>query len=134
MSLYAFTLTIPPNTAKTSPVEAEVGLSAGVVRRVAVGFPLNCAGLAHVVIRHALHQIWPANEGQDMAFDNFVLKWDDEFPLTAASARFTLTGWNDDDTYPHKISFWFNILDEALAERGQETLSFLRRLQKLLGL
>jgi hypothetical protein len=133
VSLYAFTLSIPANTTKAVPVEGEALLTAGFVRKVALRFPRNCAGLAHVVILHARHQVWPANEAEDLAADGAILEWADEYLLLPAGARLILVGWNDDDTYPHKISFWFNVEAAPPPEEAETGPGIVQRLRQAFG-
>ncbi len=134
MPLYGFDLELPANTAESSPVERDVTLTDGVLRQVKVLFPTGCAGLAHVQIRRFEHQLFPANSDGDLSGDGTLIEWEENEDLTDAPHTLRLTGWNIDDTYPHKISFWFNVQDAVDVARGQETIGFLARLQKLLGL
>ena len=106
---YSFDLTIPRLTTEADPATAVAEMNFGRIHRVEVQFPRGCYGLVHVRVLHALHPLWPSNPDGDLAGDGFVIVWDDEFDFVQEPPFLTLQGWNDDDTYPHVITFRFGI-------------------------
>jgi hypothetical protein len=121
---YDVSFTIPANTAKASPKEDDVKLTHGVIHRVEIGFPSGCRGLAHVQIRHGLHQVWPTNPDGDFRADRYTIPINDYYQLLEEPYILTLVGWNLDDTYDHTLEMRFGILPPGLLlAQGPVTLS-----------
>jgi hypothetical protein len=106
---YEFTLTIPANTPATAPVYDVVQLSPGTVSRVEIQFPRGCVGLVHVKVLRALHQVWPTNPDGNISSENANLSWSDDYDLSEPPYELTLVGYNLDDTFPHTITFRFQL-------------------------
>ena len=126
---YDYTLTIPPNTLITKPVTKIVTVSPGLVDRVMIIFPTGVAALAHIRILRGTHQVWPSNLDGDFASDGEFLDFSENYPLQDAPYEFILSGWNDDDSYTHKLIVRFNITPlerksvPGLAERLRQALA-----------
>lgn len=110
---YDFELTIPPNTTEASPFTIDVEMVAGTIHRVEVQIPRGVRGLARTRAFHALHQIWPANPAGSITGDDVLVGWAEEWELKEEPFGLRLLGWNDDDTFPHTLTWRF-----ALAERS----------------
>lgn len=130
---FEYSLTIPANTPATAPVETEAVLAPGTVSEVAIQFPRGCVGLAHVQIWRSEHQVWPVNLDGNIAGENAIIDWDEDYDLDDDPFTFTLRGWNLDDSYAHTITFRFALLplDTGQATRGAGGL--LRRVARALG-
>lgn len=107
---YEFRLTIPANTSRAEPAEDVVEVSPGRVVAVEIQFPPGCAALAHVAVLQELHQLWPTNPDGDIAADGASISFQEDHLLDQPPFQLTLRGWNEDDTYPHTITFRFNVL------------------------
>ena len=112
---YAFPLKIPANTPKTVPIEQVLNLTWGVITHVAIRFPPNCAGLANIMIMEHRHQLWPTNLDEWFYGDDETIQWHDHHEVLELPARFTLLGYNLDDTYPHTPIVRFEILHPLIA-------------------
>lgn len=132
--LYVLALTVPANTAGTTPYEEELRLTDGVITRVEVEFPAGCAGLAHSYARMALHQVFPTNPDGNLASDDHVIVWNDYEDLDADPRTLTIGGWNLDDTYDHTITWRVELTDRAIAERLGKADSLLQKIARLLGI
>lgn len=130
---HVFDLTIPANTTEAVPLELDVDIGEGVVHFVTVQFPRGCAGLAHGRVRQALTPRWPSNEGVDYNWVNYVHEIREHFLIKKGDAPFTLVGWNEDDTFPHTLTFRFSILPQWIMEPWRATMGILDTLLKLLG-
>lgn len=107
---YDVSFTISANTAKSAPREERVKLTHGVIHRVEIGFPDNCAGLAHLQIREGGHQVWPTNPQGSFNTDGYTIVIDDYYELFEEPYTLTLVGWNLDDTYDHTLEVRFGVL------------------------
>lgn len=122
---YEHAVTTPANTPKASPLQTEIVLAPGVVRFVELQFPRGCVGLVHARIRDELHQVWPTNPDGDIASDDARIAWSEEWPITNVEGRLILETWNDDDSFPHTVTFRFNVLEEAFWQRQQAAIGAL---------
>jgi len=110
---YEYDLTIPANTPATALSELEAVLDVGRIVGVEVQFPRGCVGLVHVAVRRELHQLWPTNPDGFIAGENANIKWSEDLDLLEAPYTLTLVGYNEDDSFPHTVTFRFNLLPVA---------------------
>ena len=96
-------------------MEVELKLTHGVIHYIEIGFPAGCAGLAHLVLLHGEHQLYPTNPEGSFAANGYVIPINDYFELFYAPFEITLRGWNLDDTFPHTLSVRINVLQEDVA-------------------
>jgi len=113
--LYSYTLDVPPSTPATSPETLDMDLPGGVIERVEVQFPAGCAGLVHVWIDRALHQLYPANDDADLASDGETISWRDDYELYDEPRTLVANAYSDDDTYTHTITIRVNMLQTQRA-------------------
>ena len=108
--LFTWDINIPKNTAFASPVVQDLYVAQGIITWVSVLFPPGCAGLAHATIHHYSKQIVPSVEGMDLSGDTFPIEWNEYYEMYAEPYILKFTGWNLDDTYPHKITIRIAVL------------------------
>ena len=113
---YDFTLTIPANTTERALKKDTVKLTHGIIHRVEVEFPSGCGGLVHVKVLQALHQAFPTNPEGNFSSDGYTISFRDHYKLLSEPYQLTLSGWNEDDTYPHTITFRFGLLPPYILE------------------
>lgn len=111
--LYSFDLAIPDNTPEASPLELDVVLVPGTIVRVEVQFPRGCVGLVHTQAFFLSHQVWPANEGGSLAGDGALIAWEEDYELPGEPFGLRLVGWNDDDTFDHRITWRFALREAS---------------------
>lgn len=126
---YDYSFIIPANTTQASPHTEDVKLTHGVIHRVEVGFPQGCAGLAHLQIKRALHQVWPTNPQGSFNTDDYTIPINEFYELFTEPYILTLVGWNLDDTYDHTLEVRIGILP-AKVLMPEET--FIAAFKKLL--
>lgn len=129
---YNHELTITANTDQDNVVEETVKLTHGVITYVEVEFPPGCAGLVYCYIRRALHQVWPTNPEGKFRTDGRAIVWNDYYEMFEAPLELIVGGWNEDDTFPHAITFRFEITSKEIAERGKTTASVLTAVRTML--
>jgi hypothetical protein len=98
---YETSLIIPPNTLSTAQATIDLPVHAGNVNRVEVRFPSRTGGLAHLRILYWQRQIWPSNPNSFFTDDGHAITFDEDLDLVDPPYVFTLSGWNEDDTFPH---------------------------------
>lgn len=131
---YDLSLTIPKNTSEAVPLELPLILCRGVINHVEIGFPPGCAGLAHLQIRRALHQLWPTNPSGSFNTDGYNILFDEAYELFFEPYLVDLVAWNLDDTYPHTLEVRIGIepMPDLYFPQTSEELS--QRLLERLGI
>jgi hypothetical protein len=132
MPLYTLVNDTSPSTTKAAPLLTSLQLEPGQITKVSVQFPRFCGGLAHAQILRGGQVVWPTNAEQDLSSDGLILEWDDDYPVPQVET-WSLRTWNDDDTYPHKITAWLNLRAIRRPPSAVEQPSLLQRLQQLVG-
>jgi hypothetical protein len=130
MPLICQDITIPPLTAQTSPVEVNVSVPAGVIRKVWVLIPYGHKALAHLVIRHGETQIIPWSG--DIHGDGEQLVFDETYELPSDDTL-TLEGWNEDATYSHRFIVRLLILPKLVAYPELGMFSAFKRMLEMMG-
>ena len=126
--LYEYSLTIAANTPEAAPATLAAPLAPGTVARVDVQFPSGCVGLVHVQIWRREHQVWPGNLDGDISAEGMVVSWPEDQDLDDEPFAVQLRGWNEDDTFPHKITFRFALLSLGRKAEAQEAAGLLKRI------
>lgn len=129
---FLFELAIPANTTEDAPVERDVDIGAGVIIKSEVGFPKGLGALAHARVRQVLTPRYPSNQGAWYHWSNYIYETADHLLIKKGDPPLTLVGWNEDDSYPHTITFRFIILPKEVVEHWMRTETSLRRLVDLL--
>lgn len=130
---YDFSVPIPANTPESAPVLVTAALTAGVIHRLEIEFPAGCAGLVHVAIRQAIHQLWPGNDAGSFSSDDHVIAFDEHYVLEQPPLELELVGWNLDDTYAHTIPVRIGVLPPEVSGAAQQSTGLLQRLLKVIG-
>ena len=102
--LFTIDVNVQKNTPETDPVVEVIKIAHGIVTWVSVFFPPGCARLAHCVILHHEHQIAPSTEGMNLAADSLPIEWNEYYESYQPPYELKIKAWNEDDTYPHKIT------------------------------
>lgn len=109
---YGQDIVVPANTIarsvlkKPSVVKVDrIRVSPGTTRQGWIGFPDGCYGLVHIVVCHWNVQVWPAEPGKSLHWNDYVFTFSDPYKLTAEPHEFTVKTWSYDDRYPHTLFF-----------------------------
>lgn len=130
---YAFDITIPKSTTKSSPITQLLKLTAGIVTWVGIQFPSGCWGLAHCYLWHRGHQWLPTNPEGDFSSNGYVIPIVEYYELGEALNIVKFVGWNLDDTWGHTITVYIDILPKEALEPDSLLKSGLKRLLQLVG-
>jgi hypothetical protein len=115
---YSFDFDLSINTSESDPEELICKLNYGVLRRTWIYFRGGCADLAHIKIFAGTHQLFPTNLNGDFAFDNYVVEFEEYYPLLEKPYELKIRGWNRDDTFRHTITLMFTVLSPESAARS----------------
>lgn len=129
----AYAVTSPKLTLRSAPTTRTVGLPAGIVAFVGVQFPTGCGGLVHARILRGAHQVWPTDLDEDIASDGRVIPFTERYPLLEAPHELRLEVWNEDDTYQHTVTFFFQVDESRVAPSAPAAPGLLERLRQLVG-
>lgn len=108
--LFQASITIPKDTAKTSPETETLKIAHGIITKFMVRPRPGHAALAHLIIKHHEHQIAPSTEDMDLHGDTFPIDWEDYYESYQPPYELKLVGWNEDDTYPHTFDVYVAVL------------------------
>jgi len=128
--LFQASITIPKNTAQTSPTEAILKIAHGIISKIMVRPRPGHAALAHLVILHHEHQIAPSTENMDIHGDAHTIDWEEYYESYQPPYELKLKGWNDDDTYPHT----FDVFVVILPRKAVLALSIVDAIRSLFGI
>lgn len=107
---YVFSVTVPHSTPQSSPLVTDLELGPGEITQVEVGFAWGAAGLAHVQIWLAEHQVWPTNAGASFAWNDYNHVFPESEPCAGPGEHWSIRCWNLDDTFDHTIQVRLSIL------------------------
>jgi len=132
--MFRFAITTPVNTTKADPLVTELPLRPGVINLVHVAFPPGPVALAHVAVYRAGSLLWPTNDDDGFAWDNFTLTFNPLERLEVEPFSLQARTWNEDDTFEHLVVLRMNVLPLDIADQAGEELTILQRLSdRLLG-
>lgn len=107
--LFDFDITIPATTPAAAPTVQLAKLTRGKLTQIRVLFPPGPATLVHVVVRHNLHQLMPANPEGDINFDDVVVTSILDYDLVDSPYELSIIGWSPLAVYEHTITCQFNL-------------------------
>lgn len=107
--LFDFDLIVPAATPAAEPIVTLARLTRGKLTQIRVLFPPGPATLVHVVIRHNLHQLMPANFEGDINFDDAIITSSLDYDLVDPPYEIKMIGWSDLAVYEHTITVQFNL-------------------------
>ena len=130
---YNFNLEIPASTLQSAKEVLVCPVSYGVLRKVIIYFRGGCADLAHVEIWKNERQIFPTNPGDDYAFDDYAIEFEEFYPILDKPYQLQVKGYNEDDTFSHIVSFLFLVLHPLTTGKPESVPTTEEELTDLLG-
>jgi len=110
MSFFWFTLSAPKNTTLANAINTTLILHHGVINHVSIYIPNGSAGLFHLQLFDALHQLYPLSTGEDFHGDDITIDFKEWYDLDVEPYTLVSKCWNDDDTFSHEIIVCFSVL------------------------
>ena len=132
--MFDFAITTAANVTKASPTVTELPLDKGVIDRVQIAFPPGPQGLLHVVIYRGSSILWPRNEGEGFAWDDFTLEFNPFYKLLEEPLGLEARTWNDDDAYEHQVTIRFNVVLEEIIFPRPESPGGIAKILRALGI
>lgn len=108
--LFQATITIPANTAKSSPTIEILKIAHGIITEIMVRPRLGHSALAHCTLLHHEHQIAPSTENMDLHGDSDPIDWNEYYESYQPPYELKIKGWNEDDTYEHTFDVFVAVL------------------------
>lgn len=130
---FNYQLDVPPNTPETAPQVTVLPLDAGVITHVDILFPPGLAGLVHLALKRALHQVYPLSPSDYYASDDEAIKVDDVMELEGPPYQLEAHCWSEDDTYTQPVIVRINVLPSAQVNPPDQQLGLLQRIARGLG-
>lgn len=107
---YLFSIPVPRSTPESNPLITDLSLGPGEIAEVRVGFPWGCAGLVHVQVWRAEHQVWPSSPGESFAWNDYVYEFPEAEPVSGPAEHWSIRAWNDDERHDHRVEVALAIL------------------------
>jgi len=107
--LFRYSFTVPANTLAADPVELTCELTHGVITGTWVGFPRGCAAMVNVRILQGLHQVWPTNPDEALAWDNYVFQTDVPYEMYQPPYQLVIRADSPGTCYDHEIMVAFEM-------------------------
>lgn len=114
------TLTIPANTRAIEPVELDIALAEGIVKRVIISFKRGCRYMVKTSLHFGGEQKLPFITGQGYSYDSYNLLLYPDWDITKKHHIITVKGWSDETIYPHTLQYLFTIDDSG--DSGADSL------------
>ena len=116
MTLYVVDVTVPADTAQTSPKEETVKIEEEVVVSVECHFPPGCRGMVYTACYYGEEQIFPRPHGSYLHGDGETVKWQEYYELPEKPCTLTIRGWSPGTSYDHTITWRINALPKNIAK------------------
>jgi hypothetical protein len=132
--LFECSITIPKATASTSPTAVILKVSAGVITKVMVRPRPGHSAVAHCVILHHEHQVWPSTETMEMHGDTFPIDWEEHYEIDQPPYELKIEGWNDSTLYSHTFDVYIAMLPTEVINPEGALVTGLRRFLGMVGI
>jgi len=129
---YDYSITVPANTAESSPVTQYLKLTRGIIHRVEVQFPIGASALMRCKIFYHEWQAFPTNPDGYFASDGYVIPIDDYYKIDSEPFDLKVLVWNLDDTYQHILTVRVGLLRYEDIQGRLETENMLQRFLKMI--
>ena len=133
---YKQSITVPPLTPESTPVEIDMPICNGVIHRVEIEFEKWCANLLHIRILRFRQQIFPSTPAEWFEADGETISWNDYFEVFEEPYTLHVQGWSQDDFFEWTARVRVGILPRTIAEHvyGRLTPVDRKKLRQAFGL
>lgn len=116
MSALHAALTIPKQTTVALPASYIFVVSPLVITRVAIGFPSGCVDLVGVWFEYLSARLYPSNDDGYFVGNGQIIEFATNTQVIDNPLEIVVKGYNDDDSFNHKI--WINLdIDYVVIEQ-----------------
>jgi hypothetical protein len=124
---HAWDITIPAGTPDNAPLVQELPLTAGVITKVEIKFPMGCNGLVKVRLSRWTFQLVPLTKNQWVTGNNETVPSETHYELLEHPFFLMFEGSSPSTTYAHRITIRINVEQETSAQEQ----NVLERLDKI---
>jgi hypothetical protein len=128
--MYRFPITTAKSITKAKATRTRLDVITGVIDQVNIAFPPGPQGLLHVAIYRSGALLWPPNDDDGYAFEDYTLAWNPLYRLGDEPLEFTAVTWNEDDTFSHLVVIRFNIVPVETYFPERQELGILQRVER----
>jgi len=129
--LYVKNLSIAVGKTQASPATDTIKIWRGVIHSIDVFIPPSHSGLAKLQIYHGGHIIMPTNQDGYISGNDTTVSGKFFIDLNKDVNVITLSGWNDDDTWPHEFIVMIGVLPKWILMPSLMIQSAIEGLQNL---
>jgi len=115
MTLYVVDVTVPKDTAQTSPKEETVKIEEEVVVSVECHFPPGCRGMVYTAVYYGEEQLFPRPYGSYLHGDGETIRWEEYYELPESPCYLTIRAWSPRTSYNHTITWRISALPRWIA-------------------
>ena len=121
---YAVYITTAHSTyTEASPKVTTIKLTKGLITGGFIYFPSGPAANLHLKVRRGIHQVIPANPGQNLALDDCVVPLFPNIEIDEPPFNLDFLTWNDSTTYDHALTICLFLDDMAELGKNRSWLS-----------
>ena len=111
---YTKAVTFSSGGSSTNQTSATLKCARGIIHKIEIVFPSGCAGLVNVQIFTGGHPIAPTTFKQTYSGNDEIIEVPEFIELRKDFNVITISGWNEDDTYDHKVRFRIFVLPKEV--------------------
>lgn len=100
------------------PKVTTIKLTKGLITGGFIYFPSGPAANLHLKVRRGIHQVIPANPGQNLALDDCVVPLFPNIEIDEPPFNLDFLTWNDSTTYDHALTI--SLFLDDMAELGKK--------------
>jgi hypothetical protein len=112
--IYSYTITTPANTTAAAPLITSMKLTRGIIHKFQLIVPPGPQGLLHVIVRNAIHQVFPSNTESNFSIDNANLEYRVHESVDDGPLQLQAHTWNLDDTHAHTCTLLVGLLPKSI--------------------
>ncbi len=107
--IFGVEISVPANTAKASPLVTTLKLTACIIRRFTIEFPLGCYWLAGARVMLREHQLYPTNPDAWLVGHGRVIETADNQALVDSPNELDIECYNLDQRYAHTLRAYVDV-------------------------
>jgi hypothetical protein len=113
---------------EASPKVTTVKLTKGLITGGFIYFPSGPAANLHLKVRRGVHQIIPANPGENYALDDCIVPLFPNIEIEEPPFNLDILTWNDSTSHDHALTI--SLFIDDMAEPGKKKSWFSKILHK----
>lgn len=128
-----FSITVPANTARTSPTETEIKIDSGRIIEWRVEIPKGHAGYTGFQVHDKNVAIFPRQRDNWVSGDDTKFSITDDYEVNKTSTRLVFKAFNEGDKFTHTFKLGINVIKKDEVNLNDLMLTELRKISNALG-